>query len=458
VDQVSKEAQAKSNDWVEAAYRAVDWINADYDVAIEEHLIGAMMVDADGVMDVVSTKVSESEFYDTMLGQAFSAFCLMHEMGKPLNDPMLVIQYFKKYGIFDHKGDGGKVRASDLAKWVNSVPNVALAPYYATEVRKAHLRRTVAENAIRLLEDLTRSGCDVSEASRKFVTKCDSLATQGDIEITPISVVAKRVVEKVRQRSTQGEVLALQTELRSLDNKISGLAGGELCIIAARPGGGKSAIGMQIASNIAKAGHKVLFVSLEMPDDDLTLRMLKSMTGISNSDLRTGKVSEAQIQLLEEYANTLTFPLSYYAPKTGADMKHIRAAAKLEKTDLLVVDYLQRIKPADNRRNRNEQIGEMTRGLSELAKELSIPVVCLCQLNRESEGQTPKLSHLRESGDIEQDANIILAIHTIKDENDEETPHKEIHILKNREGSMGKIQLAWKPAAVRFEDDTELPF
>jgi replicative DNA helicase len=139
-------------------------------------------------------------------------------------------------------------------------------------------------------------------------------------------------------------------------------------------------------------------------------------------------------------------------------MKHIRAAAKLEKTDLLVVDYLQRIKPADNRRNRNEQIGEMTRGLSELAKELSIPVVCLCQLNRESEGQTPKLSHLRESGDIEQDANIILAIHTIKDENDEETPHKEIHILKNREGSMGKIQLAWKPAAVRFEDDTELPF
>lgn len=449
----------KGIDWASAACSAIDAIVADYDVGIEERLIGSLMIDGGGVIDSVSSRVSEADFHDRLLGEAFSVFCLLQEMGKPLGDPSLIMQYFKRYRLSGKSRDGKTLTTGDVVRWINSVPNASMAPFYADEIRKASQRRSIASSAIRLVSDLAQKGSDAVELSQKFVSRCETIASRSDIKISTISEVAARVVQKVKDQMGRGEVQAMQTGLYSLDAKMAGLADGELCIIAGRPGGGKSAIGMQIASNIAMEGKNVLFVSLEMPDDDLTMRILRSLAKIDSRDIRSGRVTEAQVKSLEEYAATLNFPLSFYSP-VSAGFRQIKAAAKLasinQPLDLLVIDYLQRMKPADSRKNRSEQIGEMTRSLSELAKEMQIPVVCMCQLNREADGQPPKLSHLRESGDIEQDANIILAIHTL-DGGDGDS-HKEIHVLKNRDGNTGKVRLVWKAAAVRFEDDVSMPF
>jgi replicative DNA helicase len=224
---------------------------------------------------------------------------------------------------------------------------------------------------------------------------------------------------------------------------------GELVILAARPGVGKTTLGMQIALHNARKSRPTLFASLEMTADELASRLASGLTGINIRKLRGASISAPQIEQITAVGDDLLqSPLRIWSPPSTT-LQRLRAVAKCEAggygLSLLVVDYLGLIKATDGRKPRYEQVGEISAGLKALAKELSIPVLALCQLNREADGELPRLSHLRDSGSIEQDADVVMFIHRTPDA-------CKLIVAKHRHGMTDEYTVKFNPSESRFED------
>lgn len=237
----------------------------------------------------------------------------------------------------------------------------------------------------------------------------------------------------------------------ALDSSAGGWMSGELVILAARPGVGKTTFAMQVAAHNAARERRVLFVSLEMRDRELVARMLSGDPGVDSRRLRAGRLGTADIDKLRAAADDIRdLPVRVWAPPS-ATLARIRGVAKREVAfgglSLLVVDYIGLIRPAagDTKRPRFEQVGEVSAGLKSLAKELDVPVLALCQLNREADGTEPRLSNLRDSGSIEQDADVVLFLHR-------ETTATKLIVAKHRHGETGSVALRFDGSTTRFSE------
>jgi replicative DNA helicase len=415
------------------------------DVAAEQALIGSVAL-LPSVLADVSLIVTASDFYDDANREIFAAMVALTDCGKPIDDALLADRLRPVLGrYFD--GDTGKGLAY-LSQAINAVPNAAHAKHYAGIVReKSRLRKIITGCTVALGDAYGQLPADDVLGSLEQSLTTDE---RSGSEARPISDVWASVIDSHRKSLGKGEPPALLSGLPGADRVGFVFVGGELSVLAARPTVGKTSLATQIAMHHAGRGRPVLFASLEMNEQALGSRVLLAAAGLNHQSVRTRGVTQSdidQLQIAKDAQGDL--PLYVWAPgrvKVGA----IRAMAAAVKAKhglrLLIVDYTSWIIPDDPRAHRRDQIGEIVKALRGLGQRLDIPVLLLHQLNREGAGERPQLTHLRESGCVEEDADIVAFLHPAGPQN------VTLIVEKSRQGAKGDAPLVWHPEQTRFED------
>ena len=290
---------------------------------------------------------------------------------------------------------------------------------------------------------------------------------QGGVDSTPIRRLIPPAVAYLEKLHTKdAAVVGITTGYHDLDHLITGLRPGDMFVLAARPSIGKTALALNLATNVAlsKTPRAVGVFSLEMSSDQLALRLLCSEARVNMADIKDGALSVARWNDIMAAADRLNKAPLFIDDTGSLDILELRARARRlhqqHHVELLVIDYLQLMRPAGHNRNstRENEVSQMSGGIKTLAKELRIPIIVLAQLNRQAEqtGQRPKLSHLRESGAIEQDADIVALLHREREtesgqERSYEGTEAELIIAKHRNGPTGIVRLSFFPQFTKFE-------
>ena len=415
-----------------------------HDMAMERGVIGAMILEPTAI-EYASIRLKGSDFYDSLFGDVFDALSVLHEMGQPTMDVKLLLSSFKRYGLVD-EGFG----SAEIAKCVND-SIVANLEFYVGEVARFSRHRQLMLAMTRAYSKLTAPQPDLDAIAESVVKSVSGIQAGDTIEIVTLKEAAKKCVQRIQASIAKGIASGLPSGIQCLDETIGGFCEGEVTILAARPGHGKTALAMQIAAHIASEGTGVLFVSLEMKDYELAERKLCAISNISSKSIRNGSVTQANVDYMSQFIDSLNYPVSIYSPKT-ATIGHIAAAVKLAVTrgqiGAVMIDYVQRIQSTDSRKPRHEQLEEISAAVKErIARAFNVPVILLCQLNRDGGGKPPRTEDLKGSGSLEQDADVIIAIHTPVARD-----RKELHVLKNRHGDEGLLTVRWIPHETKFED------
>jgi replicative DNA helicase len=430
-----------------------------HNIEAEQSILSAILIENNTLPEVLEI-LSDQDFYREAHRKIFKAMVELFERNEPA-DLVTLTNLLKERGQLGSLGG-----ASYLAELVDTVPMAVNAAHYAKIVQeKASLRRLIEQAAsitTRCFEDkgdveeildfAERSIFDISENKIK-----PSFYVLGDILTDTYKAVEEAYENKVL-------VTGVPTGFRGLDEKTSGLQPGDLIVIAGRPSMGKTALALNIARNASlETGEPAAIFSLEMSKEQLSLRMLSAEARIDSSRMRGGFLSERDLARINRAAGALYDIPIYIDDSPAISALEIRAKTRRMKMDkgvgLVVVDYLQLMRGRASAERRDLEISEISRSLKALAKELNLPVVALSQLNRKVEDRTnkrPVLSDLRESGAIEQDADVILFIY--RDEvyhKEEDNPNKgiaELILAKQRNGPIGAVKLAFLETYTRFED------
>jgi len=283
-----------------------------------------------------------------------------------------------------------------------------------------------------------------------------ALATRADsVEMEKLGDVVARVFgEMVHRADNPKQLLGCPTGLIDLDRMLGGLRPGAMYVIASRPGMGKSTLGLQFSEQFARRGQRVVFFSLEMASDELALRALSSNSGVDSRTLATGEGLASSLACIEEAVRSLQIPIVLPKARRTTIEVILRASRREQlrhgKLGCVVVDYLQLVAPAGRHTNREQEVAEVSRGLKLLALELEVPVIAMAQLNRGVEARadkTPLLSDLRESGAIEQDADVVMFLHHRQGDHDFD---REIVVAKHRGGPVGTVAVGFQPQVTRY--------
>jgi replicative DNA helicase len=407
----------------------------------EHALIGSILIDPSNVSHV-SGEVSARDFADFDLGCLWDALVTLQESGTPIGDMAVVVPELRRMRL-----PGGVADGACLMRLIQS--GIAChARNYAAEVKKASKLRQQSQVAAELARLVLAPEADPDRIASWLEAATVSTGTHR-ADCRQFGVVADEWLTELQ--TSQFRERIVMSGIYELDERVGGWLPGELVILAARTSVGKTAMAMQITSDLAERSRPVLFVSLEMKDRELVGRILCGAAEVDNRRIRNGRHNGHDVAQLKVQADRLRpNPLFIWAPHRATTGK-IRAMAKrmqaVKGLDLLVVDYIGLIQPADSKRQRYEQIGQMTGDLKAIAKELNVPVLALCQLNRDADGQEPRLSQLRESGSIEQDADVVLFIHR----ESREKPEATLIVAKHRHAEVGKMTLQWSTSRLRFE-------
>lgn len=418
---------------------------------------GAVLIDPP-VYDRMA--LSGRDFSNPGLGQLFNALGILCEARKPITDATWLTAELRRMGV-----------APDLCtqvalfRMVNAAVNSAHATDYADQIRTAARLREWAGIAA----DLQAMAADPKARPERIAqwldSKSERLHRSNFHESVTIHQAAEAAIADMEAAASGGRVGAM-TGMDGLDSAAGATMLSELLVIAARTGCGKTVMGLQIAAHNAERGRPALVVSLEMKDKELAKRKLAGMAGVDSRDMRAGTINHDERRRVRTASDELIgVPLRIWAPP-HATLPEIRAASRHAKAttglQLLVVDYIQIVRPtADERRmQRHEQIGAVTAGLKSLAKELDIVVVALAQLKRDADNEEPKLSHLRESGSIEQDADAVWLIHhPPASGRPVEGPvyacGAHLIIAKHRHGETGRVRVLWHPTETRFSSSPQ---
>ena len=427
-------------------------------IEVEQSILSAILIENNTLPEVLEV-VSEKDFYRESHRKIFAAMVDLFERNEPA-DLITITNILKEQGRLESVGG-----ASYLAELVDTVPMATNAAHYAKIVReKATLRQLIERAAsitTRCFEDrgdveevldfAERSIFDISE--NKVRPAFHSLA---DILNDTYKAVEDAVGNKIL-------VTGVPTGYHMLDEKTSGLQPSDLIVIAGRPSMGKTALALNIAQNACtQTGIPVGIFSLEMSKEQLSLRMLSSEARIDSSRMRGGFLSESDLARINRAAGTLYDLPIYIDDSPAISALEIRAKARRMKMEkglgLVIVDYLQLMRGRASAERRDLEISEISRSLKALAKEINIPVVALSQLNRKVEERSnkrPVLSDLRESGAIEQDADVIIFIYRDEVYNKKEGEAdrtSEIDVAKQRNGPTGTVKLTFLDYCTRFED------
>lgn len=416
------------------------------DPEAEMWVLGSIVLKSDCLDDIAGIVTAE-DFYGVGRAAVFATLQAMHGDNRKI-DMGLLVRALEADGTLAQIGG-----TAGLAQMIQEVPTWRHAEHYAGIVREKSARRRLLDAGVRAMQAAHDVGTPIADLVAMMETAVAS------IETTPhsqgVATAQEAAVEFLDYlQSLEGDQCGgVMTGVETLDTDTGGLHPGELTILAARPGVGKTALAMQIACHAADRDRLVYYASLEMSPRELAGRQACGDANVSLQEVRAGRLNEDDRRALVSAANRFglrSLVIDKRPELTVYDIR--RAARKLKRQGLsmVVVDYLQLVRPADRRIPRHEAVGQMTRDLKELARELEIPLLVLCQLNRESEKDgKPKLSHLRESGSIEQDADAVWLLTPHAPKADE--PHNtELLIAKNRNGHRGRIRLDWDARRTRF--------
>lgn len=353
----------------------------------------------------------------------------------------------------------GKERAEELCRdAMAQVPHGGNWRPYARAIRAAAIRRALINAGSELIESGHDESADVEDAIADGERTLRAIleGRAGNVA-TPVRDIAPDIVDQMTTPQARG----LPTGFYHLDLVLGGgMRPGQLAILAARPSVGKSALATNIAGNVARSGVGVLFLTLEMASTELMLRMISREARMTADEITSGKLEEYQIDAAMRGVETVKqWPL-WIDERAGRTMTQIGALARLhcgrDRVGLIIVDYLQLIQPEDRKANRQEQVASISRELKLLAKNLRVPIIALAQLNRGIESRddkTPRMADLRESGAIEQDADIIAFLDRPRlYDTDAPVDAANVYIAKNRNGAPGKVEMKWDARTTTFSD------
>lgn len=426
-----------------------------YSLEAEQSVLGSMLIDFEAVAIAFET-LSEDDFYRQENREIFSAMEYLFNKNTPI-DVVTVCDVLKQKGILDAIGSNEFIVNLGM-----SVPSTANVKYYIQIVKeKALLRKLInaSSEISKLSYDASEPVDAIAETSEKLVFDVlNGKSTKGFSKIGEVAEVSFKHIEELGARDTK--ITGIETGFSHLDFILSGLQKSTLNILAARPGIGKTSFALNIAKNVAvKNKIPVAVFSLEMSDEELTNRIISSQALVDSSKLKTGKLDvDDWIRMTNALTALADAPL-YIDDTAAITVTEIRSKCrrlKLEKgLGLIIIDYLQLMETKGRVESRQQQVSEMSRALKILAKELEVPVITLSQLSRSIEtrtDKTPVLSDLRESGAIEQDADVVMFLHKPETENDEDSAAQmaELVIAKHRSGSTGRVKLMWQPSYTTF--------
>ncbi len=423
----------------------------------EQAVLGSMLIDSRCIADVIGILRPE-DFYLQQNREIYETIYSMFNFSEVV-DPVTVLDKMKERGVFAEASTGYVMQLMEIT------PTAANVRQYAQIVRDKSLLRAIAEAATDINETVYQnagSAAEILENAEKriFALRKD---TSGD-SLEHIGTVLLKVFDRLTELAESDSAIpGLSTGLVDLDRKISGLNKSDLILIAARPGMGKTSLALNIALNAAKkSGRTIAFFSLEMSREQLGMRLMSNESFVDNQTLVTGRLSEeewAKIGLASSALSQTDIRVDDNPTITVAEIN--AKCRRLDNLALVVVDYLQLMTSSGERNsageNRQQIVSDISRALKIMAKELNVPVICLSQLSRANEARQdkrPMLSDLRESGAIEQDADIVLFLYR-DDYYHEDSPDKNVAeciVAKNRHGETGKVYLQWLPQFTTFSD------
>ena len=431
------------------------------DVAAEKSLLGAILIsDGDEIFPEVSSIVQANDFYEPRHQTIFEAMISLYNKHLPIDTLTLTDELKSTKKL---KEVGG---APYLIELSNFVPTASHAKAYANIVDKASVRRkliaagsTIAEKAY---EDDSNI-MDLIGGAEQILFNVSNKLVKTDY--TPMDELLADALERIEElRKNKGALRGLKSGFRDLDNKTAGFQKGDLVIVGARPAMGKTTFAQNIAYNIAKYNNKgVLFFSMEMAANEIIERVISDVSGVDNWHIRTGNITDEEYsRVTDAMAELDDLPL-YIDDTSSMSIMELRNKARRAMHDhdigIIIIDYLQLIQGTNRYAgNRVQEVSEVSRGLKILARELKVPVIALAQLSRNVTGRDdprPVLSDLRDSGSIEQDADLVVFLHRpdyykIHDDNYEDTHITELIIAKHRHGAVGKVELYFHPELLRF--------
>ncbi len=432
-----------------------------YDQDAEQGVLGSILLMPEAC-DEVSLILRPDDFFDEANRCLFTHMREMHDAGGKI-DVTLLVDRLKTAGHYETIGGGAY-----LYKISQAVPNAAHARYYAGIVREKSTLRALITASTEILRQAYDQRQDsrqlVSAAEQSIFSIVDQRAASSVNSIRDILHIAMdRLDARMRGEQTQD---AVDTGFTDLDRLMGGLHNSELVILAARPSMGKTAFAMNIAEYVAvELRRPVLFVSLEMSSVELADRLLCSAAQVDGHRLRNGTLANTDKLRLVEKAGEISLAPLFVDDSPSRTVSEIAAAARRIKRResglaLIAIDYLQLIEPDNPDDSRQEQVARIARRLKGLAREMKVPVLCLAQLNRQAEDtrdHRPRLSHLRESGAIEQDADVVMFVHREEyylrgEEQKEHEGTAEIIISKQRNGPVGEVELRWEKKFTRFQN------
>ncbi|MBX3443078.1 MAG: replicative DNA helicase [Planctomyces sp.] len=426
------------------------------DLDAERSVLGSILLSNDAIDDVLPHLHSE-RFYADSHRRMFKAIHDMYESGVRGIDTITLANELQKRG--DLETIGG---AAYLVQVLETVPHAAHAEYYATIVRDKWLQRSLIDACTESLREAfhAQQGVEdvLAQAERRLF---DIVERQASTDKFAIGDILEATFERIFHRMDQeGTLSGLHTGFHGLDDVTSGFQPSELIVLAARPSMGKTALVCNFALAVGLARQGVLVFSLEQSKLELAERLLCIQAKINGHKLRQGNLDEIEQAQLMEASNELRELPLYIDDVAGRTVSQISAISRRLKRrfglGLIIIDYLQLIEPDEKGLPREQQISTITRRLKFLAKDLHVPVIALAQLNRgveQREDKRPRLADLRESGAIEQDADIVMFLHRPDAYDPGDRPGEaDLIVAKNRSGPIGTVPLVWMREMLKFGD------
>jgi len=428
--------------------RAGAFPDALYDQRAEEATLASLLVNPSSAAPVLSKIVTEHDYNDSEIGKLVAATIQLHQAGRPVRDPIVLLADWQSMGL-----TGAITTQAGLARLlVNDSSSAAHATYYAERVRDlSRLRKLVL--LARQIESKAATGKSEPE---ELIGWMDSqvlgIRHGGTNDCQLVGDVMGQVIDDYERKMLAGEKPALMSGFPRADENGFVFSPGELTVLAARTSMGKTTMATQIGMYHAMKGRSVMMATLEMKSTEVASRLLAVASGNNHQALRLGQVDEIAIKQMRDAREAVgSIPFRLWSPGR-AKVGQIHAAAALAKAsnkiELLIVDLLNVIKPDDSKDIEHVALGKITKGIRDIAQQLQVPVILVAQLSRGAEGEPPSLKHLKGSGEIEQDADVIAFIHSKK----RASPDVELIIAKNRFGTIGSVPLKFIANETRFAD------
>ena len=424
----------------------------------EESILGALLIDGEVMLEIADS-LKPGDFYKPANAKVYSAIQRLYEQSQPI-DILTVSEELERRGQIEEIG--GRAALADLC---DRTPTAVHAKQYAKIVERKSMLRGLIGAAGRIASIGYEDPSDISEAidraESELFAVSERRAANGFTQIGTLVGAAYDQLDRMHQN--RGQLMGLRTGYTAIDTITQGLQNSDFIVLAARPSVGKTSLALNIAENVSlREGKSVGVFSLEMSKEQLVLRLLSSVTKINSFNLRSGQVSGLDFSKIAEALGTLSSAKMFIDDTVNISVMELRTKARRLKMeqglDLLIVDYLQLMQPGQQSRdgNRVQEVSDISRGLKALARELGIPIIALSQLSRQTEAREkgePRLSDLRESGAIEQDADVVIFLYRDAERSDDVGVTGEainFNVAKHRNGPTGSGQLWFRKEETRF--------